>query len=216
MARPFVICPLEHERRVLERLLGDRASFRVSGPGPDAIRRALGAILEERPPLVILAGVAGGLRECDSLAPPIDCIVDRRGGRWTPNVLDPECSQGVTLVGVEAPVVDPVAKRQLADETGAALVDCESHAFAAMLENRDVPWAVVRGVSDGPDDELPPDIDRWVDDRGRTRGLVLARRLALAPGLIPRMRALGARSRTALEEAGERITRILDRAEATP
>src|SRR5690606_38896968 len=71
--------------------------------------------------------------------------------------------------------------KRAAGDLGAAAVDLESGAIAAAAEHAAVPFAVIRAVADGPDDELPAEVSSWVGPDGETRlAPVLA--AALRPG----------------------------------
>ncbi len=102
----------------------------------------------------------------------------------------------------------PEAKRAWAARSGADLVDLESAAFARVADENQWRWAIVRGVSDGPDTTLPADIDTWVDAGGRTRlgrvaRAVLRGRVNLA-GLM-RLRADGTAAMAAAAAVIERM-----------
>ncbi len=171
----------------------ERAAVEVCGPGPAAVRRWFA---EDRPApeLVVLAGVAGGL----AAGIPIGAVrhvgevVAEDGTRWSP----PIRRSGPTwrVVGVDHLVATPSAKRRLGSQTGAAIVDMESHAFAAEASARGWPWAIVRGVSDTVDESLPPAIESLLDERGRPRALRAALFVATHPHLLPLLRRLGART----------------------
>ncbi len=154
-----------------------------TGIGKDAIL----AVLEREaraaaPALVILAGACGGLSPTAEV-PPVARVIDEHGRAWGAGIgFD---TAGVTLIGVDRVVATPADKAALAARTGAAIVDMESHAFAAACEARGLAWSVVRGVSDTPDETLPAEVLSWVRADGTTRNVRAAIDMLLRPGHIP-------------------------------
>lgn len=207
-----IVCPLEFERRILERAaVRGRVRTDCCGPGPDAVR----AWVETQAPTtpVILCGLAGALREPFETGQAFVAEAVRLGdgSRLTPTLETREApGRRAVLCSAPATLTTPESKRQCAESTGADLVDRESEAFAAAAHERGWRWSVVRGVSDGPAATLPADIDTWVDARGRSRlgvacRAVAGRRLGIGPLL--RLRAA---SVDAMRSAAALIERMLD------
>lgn len=208
----YVLCPLQIERRVAARAAAGRARIITAGPGAESIAQAVRRLDPRPQDALILFGVAGGLIDTEP-APIISAVIDAQtGARSTPTLTASvdESASCVSVVGVSTPVTTVEEKRALAGRTGAALVDCESHAFAQAATERGLEWAVVRGVSDGPLDTLPPRVARWVDTRGRSRPIRIALDLARDPGSIADVARLGRSTRRALDAAAARLTRLLD------
>ena len=89
-------------------------------------------------------------------------------------------------------------KHALFLRTGAVCADMESVAVATAAARRGLPLLVLRAVSDGPEDDPPPDLANAIDAFGRTDlrrlcGLVLRR-----PGDAAALWRLGAGFRAAL------------------
>ena len=63
------------------------------------------------------------------------------------------CAVHADVAGVDAPVVDPVAKRRLRDTTSSVAVDMESHIAAA--EAHGLPFAACRVIIDPAHRALP-------------------------------------------------------------
>lgn len=208
----LVLCPLVIEARAAERAAHRRATVLTIGPGPDAAERAVLELDAGAADVVILFGVAGGLTDTP-LAPAIRAVIDpvTHETYCSPIITAmPPHDSAVLVAGVDAPVRTPPAKRELAERTGAQLVDCESHAFARACRDRGMQWAIVRGVSDGPLESLPIEVSNWVDGRGRTRIGRVALDLMRRPSLLPRILLLGRRSNRALDAAGRRLMTLLD------
>ncbi len=228
--RVRVVCPLEFEQRAVARALrrAGLGAARVSrgGVGGPAVTRwveqavadlepgaglGAGSAIETggriRPELLILAGTCGALRPVADV-PALARIIDGRGGEWPGGI--GMAASGQTLVGVDQMVSTPAAKRELADRTGAAAVDMESHRFAAACERAQVAWSVVRGVSDGPDESLPAELIGWVDSDGRTRPGLAAWGLLRRPDLIPVVARVMRRSARVLPLVGRRVAEIIE------
>lgn len=209
-----VFCPLDFERRAVLRALraaGAEADGRITvvttGPGAEAVAREVRAACESGlgAAWFVLAGVAGGLREGLSGAPGVGRVVDAAGNEWRPGVATGAC----TVVGVDGVAATPAAKRELRERTGADLVDTESHGFASACAERGVHWGIVRGVSDGAGDTLPPEVAGWVDGRGRTRGGRVAMDVLRRPRLLRELPRLGKRSAAAMAAVGEALVALM-------
>ncbi len=212
-----ILCPLEIERRAVERALAD-AGLHVSvtriGPGPDATDRAVRTLASNgRPQAVLLVGIAGGLTPCDH-TPPIAEIIGDAGTRYACPLhpgRDQETDEGVSLIGRDRVVGTIELKRLLHEKSGASLVDTESHAFAAACDRAGLDWGVVRSVSDAHDQWLPSGIDRWVDSRGCARPMAAGLAVVRRPVLIPRLIRLGRESQVAADRAAAQAVRIARR-----
>jgi hypothetical protein len=217
--RPIVVCPLEFERRSLARA-GLEAAFDVvcCGPGPEGVRRFGDAYpLADR--TVILAGLGGGLTPTVRRGEAcwITAVLDAQSRRrWRPTIITrPDeataavdvvaCSSNATLTTVRD-------KAQHHAATGADVVDRESTAFAAVATDRKWSWGIVRGISDGLDDELPASVDDWVDEAGGTRlGRVLsavAASVSAGPFLLPSLLELRVRGAAAMSAVASALRRF--------
>jgi len=211
-AAVVVVCPLEVERKAVARRVGDRCEVVRCGPGQWGVRDAVQRCADGGAGTLILAGLAGGLRDTDA-CPAVARVVDGHGRAWVPTF---GIAGGVTLLGVERALLTTEAKRGAAASSRAELVDCESHAFAASASALGLRWGVARAVQDGPGESLPAQCERWVGEDGRTRiGRVLLD-LAANPGLIPTVRAMGRRSAERLELCARRVEALVDEVASAP
>ena len=104
----------------------------------------------------------------------------------------------VTLLGRDAPVCEAADKARLFAETGAAIVDMESHAVAAVAAESGVSFLALRAVADAAHRAVPRSALGGVGPDGGTRpGRVFAA-LIRAPWEIPTLVALAIDSRRAL------------------
>ncbi len=211
-----VLCPMEIERKAVASALRKAGLCEVEGVrvirtgiGKEAVIRALAGVTPGLAggSLIVLAGACGGLTHTDD-APRIVGVIDEHGGRWTPALVRQSDSGGVLLVAVDRIVATPADKRELAQRTGAAIVDMESHAFAAECDRRGMAWTVVRGVSDTPDELLSPEVLGWLRPDGRTRAVRAAIDLARRPSLIPHIMGVMRRAHRVLPLVGERVVEI--------
>ncbi|KMO29119.1 phosphorylase [Methylobacterium aquaticum] len=131
--------------------------------------------------VVVATGVsAGGVRH--PAHPQVVAALARRLVDAPARVIEAD------VVGVEAAVLSPHAKAQLRAETGAAVVDMESHVAAAFAEAHGLPFCAVRVVCDPADRALPAAIAKALKPDGEPDLLAvlaaLARRSASVGGLI--------------------------------
>ncbi|MCP3905384.1 MAG: hypothetical protein GY715_17285 [Planctomycetes bacterium] len=209
----IIVCPTEFERRRLVRALPRGADVRCCGVGGAAIDAWVQQIdATER--AVILAGLAGALapRLAAGEARWITAVRATDGETWTPT-LGADASPCVATT-VECIVVEASGKRDLHLETGADVVDLESVAFATAAVARGWRWGIVRGVSDDAATGLPPEIDRWVDARGRARPMLVATSLLRSPGLLPAVRGLHRAGLRAMASVADLVTSGLEKDDA--
>ncbi len=206
VTRVVVFCPMRIERSHVERELRAAGMAGVcvvqTGIGKDAVVRASS---RERGVLFVLAGACGGLVHGEDV-PGIARVVDEHGHSWTPWAAD---QRGVTLAAVDRIVSTPEEKRALAASTGAAIVDMESHAFAAECERRGIAWTVVRGVSDTPEETLPGEVMGWITPEGQTRTGRAALDMLRRPRLIGHIVGVVRRSNRVLPLVGKRVVEVV-------
>jgi len=125
----------------------------VSGMGAlRAVQAFERLVKEHQPDLVVLAGFSGALdpfyRPGYTLSGAVVC---NEGGETVD--LD---TDGVTLLTVDQPAASPEVKRSLYEKHDAAAVDMESFAVARAAASHKVTLRIVRTISDGPDQTIPP------------------------------------------------------------
>ncbi len=139
-------------------------------------------------------------------------------GRWA---VDPAFAarlggaDGRTILAADQ-VISTVADKAAAwQRTGAAAVDLESGAVAAVAAAHRLPFAVLRAVCDPAGRALPPLAATALDARGRVRTLNLLLGLLRHPGEISALRALGQDAAAARRALAARVADIgrLDRAQ---
>jgi adenosylhomocysteine nucleosidase len=149
--------------------LGERYVVLVeSGLGRPRAAKATHALIDAyRPRLVVSSGFAGGLdgrlKRYELIA--ADSLVSAEGGEitldpapiapWLKEVSDLHRGRLLTLDRI---VRTSEEKRLLGEKHRALAVDMESFAVADVCRERNVPFLVVRAISDAVTDELPKDI----------------------------------------------------------
>jgi adenosylhomocysteine nucleosidase len=155
----IVVVGLAFEARIAA---GDGIRVICSGDGRHLTEKLTRMIRKERGGLVSF-GVAGGLA---SDLRPGACVIASEvmdGGEryatdraWSRQVLEalPDAVHG-PMIGVNAPVAHPHAKRSLHRETGAIAVDMESHVVARVAAEHRLPMIAIRVVTDPAERALP-------------------------------------------------------------
>ncbi|UCD73778.1 MAG: hypothetical protein JSV91_08250 [Phycisphaerales bacterium] len=197
--------------------VGARYRIDCCGPGASAVIDWAGTLQPARRP-VLLAGLAGALTGTfrPGTAHLAGEVVDAETTqRWMSSLSYPSRDaarpEGCVVASAGAAVMNPAEKEALARRVGADLVDLESAAFARSAEDAGRWWAVVRGVADGVDTALPPGVDRWVDQNGRTRHVAVAATIAARPRLLPSILRLRHSSITAMQAVAELLLSLLER-----
>jgi hypothetical protein len=211
----IVLCPMKIERRAVARAMRAAGLEAVpivqTGIGRHAVVAALArAVSAGEVTAAVLAGACGALSAVEAV-PPISRVIDARGHEWRSPLPHParDGAPGITLIGVDHVVSTPGDKAALAAATGAAIVDMESHAFAAECQRLRIAWAVVRGVSDTPLETLPHEVLAWINPDGDPRAWRAARDLTLRPRLLPHMARVLARSARVLPEVGAAVASLV-------
>jgi adenosylhomocysteine nucleosidase len=170
-------------------------------------------------PLVISAGVCGGLDPSlaagDLVLP--DGVLGVEGGlaNVTPShhlaatALAPSASTG-RLVTTREVVATPADKAALFARTGAVAADMESSAILAAAAAAGLPSLVVRAVSDGAHEALPPELIRLVSPEGRLR-MAGAVALIARPAIVTRAIGLRRATRRALGKVAELLAALTAR-----
>jgi nucleoside phosphorylase len=199
---------------------GVPAVFAATGDGPARAERAAAAICAEfRPSALYGLGIAGALSLSLEAS---DLVVARRvrDGRSEAPAPDAELLSRARLAGhpaavvlltVDRPVTNPARKAALAKALVGeepAAVDMESAGWARAAAAADVPYAIVRAISDTAGEELPEYLERCVGSHGGIRrGAVAVRALAhpFSIGVLLEMRRRLARGADKLAAFLERL-----------
>ena len=208
---------------------GRDVALALTGDGDRNARvRAAAALRRVRARVVIAIGVAGALSP--ELAKGELLVAHRvmreNGNAW--QAPPPWLAGAAQLAGarpaalISAPrlaatVADKERLRSLAAERAPGLmaaVDLESAAFAAAAAARGLPWLILRAISDTAVEELPPLLNRCLDEGGAIRRRLLAARLFSQPSTLPQLLMLRQRVRACAAVLATATTAIIENAGA--
>ncbi len=165
----------------------------VSGMGPDNAEQAGMALVRQGAEALLSIGTAGALDP--GLAPGKMCLpreVLWQGRRYP---CDASLRQDIflaacgpvseeLLLSVATPCASPMEKRAAFTRCGAAAVDMESGALAALAEQYSCPFAVFRVIVDSAGLALPAAVLKGVDPYGRVRPLPFLWQLLRGPAQV--------------------------------
>jgi hypothetical protein len=158
-------------------ILRGRGNPLICGSGDQAEARVAERIAADRPDLVLLAGVCGGL---DPSLGRGAIILARQVGAPGQDLIDPDRFLfddvrdqlhakrlpfvASRLVTVEQPAATKAEKCDLWNEHGAGGVDMETYQVARACKAAGVKWLAVRAVVDGAGANLPKALRSWSDE----------------------------------------------------
>jgi adenosylhomocysteine nucleosidase len=179
-----------------------------AGAGVDAATRAF-AEAEKSGPIdeVISTGWAGALREEFLLGQAYDVstVIDARTGERFVATCPPNDCCLVT----SSRVAGAGEKKRLASTYDATLVDMEAAGVARLAKMRGVPFYCVKGISDGPSDQLP-DFNSFISPNGQfklARFVVFA---VLRPSNWPALMRMGENSKKAARNIAQSLQNLLN------
>jgi adenosylhomocysteine nucleosidase len=195
--------PVSAALAVTGTLAGRKVALLVTGDGERNARAGVAALFDRLPiTRLLVIGVSGALTS--DLGPGTllvgDRVCDGGGALHAPA---PEVAAAVQRTGARAATL--VTARRIADSPderarllrlfgdwpGPAAVDLESAVFVRAAAGREIPWQVVRAISDTAEERLPALLNESRDDDdGAVRRGRLLRGLLLAPGALPALLSL--------------------------
>jgi adenosylhomocysteine nucleosidase len=167
---------------------------------------ATGLLEEIQARAVVVVGIAGGLSP--DLAVGMVVVADRLSDA-AGEVPAPDSSliaRAAALAGARRGTIhshteiaiDPVAKSRLWSRVGRvmpAAVDLESASYARAAAARGVPYLVLRAISDGYDEALPLDFNRYRKPDGSSDRARVLRYTLRHPSIVPELMQLRERMR---------------------
>ncbi len=198
-------------------LEGRAISVVICGVGGARAAETLAPVLDRlRPDWALLAGWAGALTTDLDID---QCVVVTQVHRDQPGV-SPETlpvlpdsvpellgssgfrfGEGIT---VDRMICRRADRERLHRESGASVVDMETHDVARLMRERSIPLMVMRIVSDPADESIGVDFDRIPEGR-----VLRAAYFAAHPGEYQRLRELKARLGRTAERLADRIEEVL-------
>jgi nucleoside phosphorylase len=206
MANLWVVTGLRYEAWALRRMArsqGLSLTVFAAGPGPvRAAHRLSRALSRARPEAVLGAGLAGALAPRWAAASVVCArwVTQPQGTERRPLALAPGLP-AAGLVSVPRVVARAQAKRALAAQTGAELVDQEAWSWAEVLAARGLSLTVVRAVLDGAAEDLPA----LAAPTTWPQVLTLPRRAEAALAALGRAVADWAHARAAAHDSAEEV-----------
>lgn len=178
----------------------------ADGMGAAAAIRACAAVMAFNPAVdtLVSLGYAGSV-SCGlqvGTAHPIREVIDAATGeRFTT-----DNGQGQSLITL-GHVADRDEKRKLAAQHQAVLIDMEAAAIARFARDHHLRFLCFKGISDGPNDDLP-DFNRFVGADGKLRMAALAAWATLHPRYWKALGRLENNSRHAVQALSAVIQRF--------
>ncbi|MEG3178069.1 phosphorylase [Sphingomonas sp. RB3P16] len=150
-------------------LVGDlhSASFPGEGRGPVGTSAVAGRSTSPQPPSLLDPGLRRGSALVEWLA---QHLLDVHRG---------------TVVGADSIIASAAAKAALYAETGAIAVDMESHVAARVAARHNLPFAILRTISDSADHALPPAALVGMNPDGSVALGAILKSLAREPQQLP-------------------------------
>jgi nucleoside phosphorylase len=206
-AIPTIVVPLAFEEGWLRRLipgLATRGQVVRCGLGRAGVRQTLPGLKPAGP--VILCGIAGGLVD----AAPVGAAAwvseaVTEGATLRPDIV-PAGVRLERLYASETLIETPRDKALLAARTGTTMVDMETASFAEIARERGWAWGVLRGVSDGPEHDFPPEIAGWITPKGDLRRSRVTIDLVRKPRLLRAARELSRNGGVAMRAVAELLS----------
>ncbi|MGB6993424.1 MAG: hypothetical protein WBG00_09380, partial [Thermoanaerobaculia bacterium] len=169
---------------------------------------------------LIVVGVAGGLDPgLQAGAVVVASAVHNGTGpvgepdrEWLSRALKKEGTVEGAVVSSSGIAVDPMAKSRLRlelESEGPAVVDLESATYAREAVARNIPYLVLRAVSDTADETLPLDFNRFRGPDGRIDRHRVLRHALVHPALLPRLLALRDRVRNCSRNLADVVEGLL-------
>jgi adenosylhomocysteine nucleosidase len=214
------MCAMPMELRALRRRLrlrkselgyagwiGDRpVTAVITGIGTALAHAATARLLDEvEVERVIVVGIAGAIENqtpIGALVLPELVVSGADGSEYRPTPLRIGDAHG-TLWTTDELVLDPARHADLRAH-GVVALDMETAAIAKLCDERDVPWSVVRAISDrAGDGSVDAEVAGLSHPDGGPNFSAVARYLVRHPGALPRLVRLGKEANLAAVRAAE-------------
>lgn len=213
MARIAIITGVRREADCLAGLVQvtEAIDLRISGADPERAGELAADAIAKGAKALLSFGLCGGLdpeleagdvilanRVIAAEARPISCDADWCG-RLADALGDLVVMADATIAHSAVIVAGPRRKAVLRANTGAVAVDMESYAVGLAAKRANLPFAIIRAVSDTAETRLPEWTDEIVSSSGGTDGIRLLKNLARHPGDLGKLLTLGRGSTRALK-----------------
>lgn len=201
-----IICGLEMEARCFAGVpYADRIRVAISAARPERAEAETRRLAEAGAAGLVSFGLCGGL---DPLLKPGDLVVPQRivadAGEWgvSPFLVGRAVRTVAAALGSDRIVAAPTDKAALFRDTGAAVVDMESHRIARAAGEANLPLFVLRAVCDPAGQTIPRAVRDVIDTSGRTSLSAVVQGLLRHPGELADLMRLKACTDAALAALG--------------
>jgi adenosylhomocysteine nucleosidase len=180
--------------------------FVITGMGATNAEGVADAVISKTYSFCIISGFAGALHSSVKVAAiVVPEKVQNHGSRQTEicnadllvNASAVGATRIETMLTTDHVVNTATEKHRLS--AFAAAVDMESYAILHIANQKNVPSAVVRVISDSFDRDMPAELDTIVDPHGHVKIVSVVRYIAKHPLMVPALVRLGRDSKTAAE-----------------
>lgn len=197
----------QNGRAWLARAGASRWLLAANGPGGRlAGLAAAEALGKARAACVVSVGLCGALNDDARLEPGAVVraseVIDGRGGRWAAGAVQGG-APAVRVLSLDRVAVTAAEKRRLGAGSGAEIVEMEAAAVAGRAAEQAVAFYCVKAVSDGGNEELPMDFNRFRDAEGRFSRARIGAACALRPWLVPGLLRFDRQCRRSIDRLGE-------------
>jgi adenosylhomocysteine nucleosidase len=186
---------------------GLRWLLTANGPGGRLAGLATAeALRQARTPIVVSVGLCGALDDRFEAGTVVQAgeVMDGRGRRWAAGRVQGGAPV-VRVLSLDRVAVSRAEKRKLGAESGAGIIEMEAAAVAGCAAEAGVPFYCLKAVSDGGDEELPMDFNRYRDGEGRFSRVRIGAACALRPWLAPALLSFDRQCRRSIDLLGEYI-----------
>ncbi len=178
----------------------------ANGPGRLAGLAAEEALTRAHAGCVVSVGLCGSLDKALEPGAVVQAgeVVDGQGRRWPGGTVD-AAGPAVRALSLDRVAVSAGEKRRLGAESTAAIIEMEAAQVAERARQRGVPFYCLKAVSDGADEELPLNFNRFRDAEGRFSRVRIGAACALRPWLVPALVRFDRQCRRSIERLGESL-----------
>ncbi len=201
MRRIGVLTGLASELRLIRKItigITPQPIFACAGANSECARRETERLITEGAEALISFGLAGGLIPrlrpghivlAEKIILPVGREI-RMDKEWIGRLLKLTAGSGLvieagTLAGSDRVVPTPEEKQALATQTGALIVDMETHALAEVAEDAGIPALAIRAVCDSADQSIPRAAIGSTQPDGKLKTMKVMGRLFVAPWQLP-------------------------------
>lgn len=180
--------------------------FVVTGMGMENARRGAEVAMAAPHTICIASGFAGSLKKTHKVgdilaARAVQQLGKSRTIECSPNLFmaarENQALEARMFLTTDKVIATVEEKQRLSPFADA--VDMESFTILSVAEERKLPAAAIRVVSDLFDEDMPADISTTVDERGRVKIGEVVKHVASHPLQLPALIRLGRQSHTAAE-----------------